>query len=556
MRLLFLDIDGVVNSSGHNGLESEKLREVQRICHTAGAKIVLSSDWRRLREPRQFVERALTALGVEMVGATPELDSMYAYVRPQEILSWISTTKHAIEGWCAVDDRDLDIEDGAMVRGTNYFAGHFVQTDVETGLTPALADECIRLLGASAAPLPLPDDWDATIMDGAGEFSGVLGLPYNELRFVLKYLGGGTKEEMTTSEKVVALRILNNLAEGESADTCAAIVNSPILNKVVGLLEAGPANAQLAALAASALATLGTQRAHDGRKSIRLVDERASAIAESGAVPRLVGLLGSTAVEPASRATRGRRSGRGAARAAEVPKRTAEEALATHAAVRALERLAGSACAETLVCPQIADADGVTRLLALIGADDDVTDGDEADSNTSRLMAMAAEVALRLLRYMALHSIERTSAIVSAGGVPKLVELLKRGLAGAGSPEPEGRAESPVVHPTAQLASRALCAILANLEDTGADLVLSAGREAGIEPGGFDLLTTGLADRRHELMLGAAKLRTLVERAEEAEEGPSLGCNKRELQLDEEPTTEHTTKRRSIAIASAPIANA
>ena len=48
MRLLFLDIDGVVNSSGHNGLESEKLREVQRICHTAGAKIVLSSDWRRL----------------------------------------------------------------------------------------------------------------------------------------------------------------------------------------------------------------------------------------------------------------------------------------------------------------------------------------------------------------------------------------------------------------------------------------------------------------------------------------------------------------------------
>ena len=54
MRLLFLDIDGVVNSSGHNGLESEKLREVQRICHTAGAKIVLSSDWRRLREPRQL----------------------------------------------------------------------------------------------------------------------------------------------------------------------------------------------------------------------------------------------------------------------------------------------------------------------------------------------------------------------------------------------------------------------------------------------------------------------------------------------------------------------
>ena len=50
---------------------------------------------------------------------------------------------------CAIDDRDLVLEEGAVVHGQNLFRAHFVLTEFHTGLTTALADQCItRIVGS------------------------------------------------------------------------------------------------------------------------------------------------------------------------------------------------------------------------------------------------------------------------------------------------------------------------------------------------------------------------------------------------------------------------
>lgn len=48
MRIVFLDFDGVVTTLKSNwNLDNEKMEMVKRICDETGAKIVISSSWRR-----------------------------------------------------------------------------------------------------------------------------------------------------------------------------------------------------------------------------------------------------------------------------------------------------------------------------------------------------------------------------------------------------------------------------------------------------------------------------------------------------------------------------
>ena len=135
VNILFLDLDGVVCCNFRGELERDKLQQVRRICEAANAKVVLSTDWRRRPDLKQRAERTLASVGVEVIGATPQYAAM-SRVRPLEILSWMKTCSVTVDGWCAVDDRDLVLEEG----GQN-FTGHFVLTEFHSGLTPPLADQ-------------------------------------------------------------------------------------------------------------------------------------------------------------------------------------------------------------------------------------------------------------------------------------------------------------------------------------------------------------------------------------------------------------------------------
>jgi hypothetical protein len=83
VRVLFLDVDGVLNRTGfHPGtavglrswIEPELAQRLTKVIRTTGAEIVLASDWRRGRELPQL-RGELHAAGVvgSLLGATPVL---------------------------------------------------------------------------------------------------------------------------------------------------------------------------------------------------------------------------------------------------------------------------------------------------------------------------------------------------------------------------------------------------------------------------------------------------------------------------------------------------
>ena len=147
LTVIFLDINGVIctSRSGANVLKMELLTELKRIVLACDAKIVLSTDWRRIPSLRKKTMVRLASLppfgaGIECVGATPEF-RQHAKVRPREIAAWLSEHGRNVTRWVAIDDRLLTNEEGG-----HFLVGHCVTTEFAWGLTAKRADEAIQLL--------------------------------------------------------------------------------------------------------------------------------------------------------------------------------------------------------------------------------------------------------------------------------------------------------------------------------------------------------------------------------------------------------------------------
>ena len=153
--LIFLDIDGVICCNNHVALEEPQLMQLKRIVRATGAKVVLSSDWRRRLPLKQKVQRALKRLGVDYVGCTSvrtETSHVGGWLietnlRPAEIAEWLQKRAgRTPRTWVAIDDRDLIAEERESGE-SRILEGHFVRTDPSKGLTVAAANEAIAILG-------------------------------------------------------------------------------------------------------------------------------------------------------------------------------------------------------------------------------------------------------------------------------------------------------------------------------------------------------------------------------------------------------------------------
>jgi len=141
-RLVFCDVDGVLNRQCGSP-EPQCLAELQRLLVETGAKLILSSDWRRkdhlIRELRQALEKAGVD-GSVIIGRTPALKDAN---RPQEITAWLEEHSSIAKGsWIAVDDMPLEEQDGPNGR----LQGRCVQTDERIGLSSTSVDLAISLL--------------------------------------------------------------------------------------------------------------------------------------------------------------------------------------------------------------------------------------------------------------------------------------------------------------------------------------------------------------------------------------------------------------------------
>jgi len=115
MKLIFLDIDGVMNH--RNFFQRSRLHELQEFCPYAvrnlrevikitGARIVISSTWRKGRTMKQLKELfSWYDLDQYLIGKTPVLNGE---IRGIEIQSYLDAFKHPVESFVILDDdRDM-----------------------------------------------------------------------------------------------------------------------------------------------------------------------------------------------------------------------------------------------------------------------------------------------------------------------------------------------------------------------------------------------------------------------------------------------------------------
>ena len=164
MKLIFLDIDGVLNNEVHYSKEAHEQRfkepgevhDIDRhnvellneLVANTGARIVISSTWRYGRTTAEL-QKILEDFGFkgEIIGVTPSLRFPGA-LRGNEIYRWLEENT-AVYGSPSSDFREYIIldDDSDMLL---WQANNFICVDSYTGLTPRNIYKAQRILEGKA----------------------------------------------------------------------------------------------------------------------------------------------------------------------------------------------------------------------------------------------------------------------------------------------------------------------------------------------------------------------------------------------------------------------
>lgn len=161
-KILFLDIDGVLNSNFWNEnhqreisdgtlIDAEKVSLLARLIKKTNSKIVLHSGWRSWFDPelkplrieaRRLIE-LLEKENLHIDGTTPDLTTeeirktkKFSLVKADEILLYLKTHPD-VTGWVVLDD--LDLHNAQVMQ-------HQVKPDQATGLTAHDVEKAIEIL--------------------------------------------------------------------------------------------------------------------------------------------------------------------------------------------------------------------------------------------------------------------------------------------------------------------------------------------------------------------------------------------------------------------------
>lgn len=161
-RVLFLDIDGVLNSNFWNDchqreisdgtlIDEEKVKILAPLIKRTNAKIILHSGWRiwfddELNPLRTEAKRLIDIFakeGLSIEGVTPDLTTeeirrskKFSLVKAEEILFCLKTNND-VSGWVVLDDLDLHNE---------QIEKHQVMPDQAIGLTIEDVEKAERIL--------------------------------------------------------------------------------------------------------------------------------------------------------------------------------------------------------------------------------------------------------------------------------------------------------------------------------------------------------------------------------------------------------------------------
>lgn len=147
MKVIFLDIDGVITDKSYMRFDATKMKMIKGLCIATEAKIVVSSSWRRgnladtISELTGFgnsyvpVPYALSDLTIDITpyviaSETGERGRQFHVQRGVEIDLWLKD--HDVENYVILDDENDMLYDQAS---------HFVHINCKEGLT---IDDCFK----------------------------------------------------------------------------------------------------------------------------------------------------------------------------------------------------------------------------------------------------------------------------------------------------------------------------------------------------------------------------------------------------------------------------
>lgn len=156
MKVIFLDIDGVLNShytfpqhrtpNGYTGIEEKYVKLLKEIVDWTGADIVLTSDWKEGWDPvrdnclleGQYLTDKLATQQLQIFDKTRDHSYGKGLIgRGKGIKDYLS--KHNVKSYVILDDnyfRDFDEE----------LVSHFIQTNDFYGLTENDVAKAIKIL--------------------------------------------------------------------------------------------------------------------------------------------------------------------------------------------------------------------------------------------------------------------------------------------------------------------------------------------------------------------------------------------------------------------------
>jgi len=109
MKVIFLGVDGVLNSKGTSTLDETYINRLKQIINETGAKVVLASSWKNMiYYPDMYddsekiqLDELMSKHGIEFIGLLPDLSEDK---RDIEVLEWMSNKRDKIESFVIIDD--------------------------------------------------------------------------------------------------------------------------------------------------------------------------------------------------------------------------------------------------------------------------------------------------------------------------------------------------------------------------------------------------------------------------------------------------------------------
>ena len=153
MKVIFLDLDGVLNSkkydrirdwSAQTSIDESRLPILEKIIAATGAELVFSSTWRvhwdkdetRCDDDGRYINETLGKFGLKLFDKTPQLGLFYS--RAEEVQNWLKYPPAPVESFVILDDYGF---------GWGALADRLVKTNEnDWGLSDADALKAIKLL--------------------------------------------------------------------------------------------------------------------------------------------------------------------------------------------------------------------------------------------------------------------------------------------------------------------------------------------------------------------------------------------------------------------------